>query len=349
MKHIFFCTALFFYMPIVFASYDFVEYRVIDTSRQELYPHDAAHPYREFMMHVWIPIVYAKQCPLILFSHGLGDNFNGMTYTKLCEYCVSRGYVVASVSHTYGCKPIQLSDGRIAEYLFPTRIHYQSNKHMFDIEADIWREDMLCALNECVRQNMSEDSVLYNTIDMSRIGVMGHSLGGSAAIALARQDNRISAVINLDGPLYGTDIMQPIHQPLMVIIGSSVESSSAWFDSAAIPPSHAAFFWRWCFNHAWLPQLNAFMSLLHSDVYKITIDGIVHDMFSDAALTPDLSIAQWLINGELAHTIIHSYVEAFFDCYLKYQYVPLLHECISCWSNVTVEKSNLCQVFPSIF
>jgi dienelactone hydrolase len=337
-----------FHINFTSFTYNFVEYHVIDTSRKEMYPHDAAHSYREFMMHVWIPVVYAQQCPLILFSHGLGDNFNGMTYTKLCEYCVSHGYVVASVSHTHGCKSIQFSDGRVAPYLFPASIHYQPNKHMFDIEADIWLEDMLCALNECVRQNISENSALYNAIDMSRIGVMGHSLGGSAAIALARQDDRISAVINLDGPLYGTDIMQPIHQPLMVIIGSSVEFGSAWFGRVTIP-SHAAFFWRWCFNNAWLPQLNTFMSLLHTDVYTITIDGIVHDMFSDAALTPDPVIAQWLIDGAHAHTIIHSYIGAFFDCYLKYQYVPLIHELVSCWPNVTVEKSNVCQIFPSIF
>ncbi|HLC07160.1 MAG TPA: hypothetical protein VJJ26_03155 [Candidatus Babeliales bacterium] len=328
-------------------SYDFTQYHVIDTSRQELYPHGAAHPYREFMLHVWIPITQEEQCPLILFSHGLGDIFNGMTYTQLCQYCASRGYVVASVSHTYGCKPIQLSTGKSAQYLFPAPVHHQVGKNMYDIEADMWVEDMVRALDECARQNINQESVLYNKIDMSRIGAMGHSLGGSTAMQLCRRDSRIGAAINLDGPLYGTDACAPIYQPTMFIIGSFVAPGLSIF--SPIISIRDALMWSMHFNNASLPLINTFIAGQNSDVYKITIKGIVHDTFSDAGLIPDSVLTRWLIDGTLAHTIVHAYVGAFFDCYLKHHYVPLLQELVSCWPNVTVEKSNLSGVFPTIF
>lgn len=340
-KQLFFCIVILAHMPLISFSYDFAQYHVIDTSRQELYPHNAEHSYRECVMHVWIPVSQEQSYPLILFSHGLGDTFNGMAYTQLCEYCASQGYVVVSVSHTYGCKPIQLSDGTVTEYLFPAQIHQQPGKNMFDIEADMWVEDMICALDECARQNMCKASLLYNKIDMSHIGAMGHSLGGSVALQLCRRDNRITAVVNLDGPLYGTNVMYPIEKPLMVVIGTS--------DQKAMSTFHSAFLWRGYFNQFWLPLLNTYISSLNSDVYKVTIDGIVHDTFSDAALTPDPILIQWVIDGSMAHTMIHTYVGAFFDCYLKYSYVPLLQELISCWPNVTIEKSNLSEAFPAMF
>jgi dienelactone hydrolase len=313
----------------------FVEYHLIDTSRQELYPHKRMHNNREFMMQVWIP-VSQKPCPLILFSHGLGDNFNGMTYIQLCQRCASQGYVVASVSHTYGCKPVRFSDGYISPYLFPAPFHYQKDRHIFDVETDYWVEDMRVALDECERQDISEKSLLHNAIDMAHVGVMGHSLGGSTAIQLARKDNRIAAVINLDGPLFGTHAMVPLEKPFMTLIGSSVTVNSPLFTGGI--PFHREFVWRWYFNTQWLPQLNQYFASLNSDVYKITIDNIVHGAFSDEVLNPDEIITPWIRNAQEAQDIIYSYVGAFFDRYLKGVDAGLLQEPICPWMDVIIEK-----------
>jgi pimeloyl-ACP methyl ester carboxylesterase len=321
---------LIFHLQLFSFSYHFTQYHIIDTSRKELYPHTNIHPYRELMMHVWIPVI-EKQSPLILFSHGLGENFNGTMYTQLCQYCASFGYVVASVSHPYGCKPIKFSDNRMSPYLFPASFHYQTGKHMFDIEADIWVEDMLCALVECVRQNGLEDSLLYNAIDTSRIGIMGHSLGGAAAMQVARRDDRIKAVINLEGPLYGTHAREIIDVPLMVILGSLKAAKQI-----AIPV-YSALLWRLHFDQSCLPQLNAFIASLPNDVYKITIDGIIHETFSDLIYHQDPILEKWLIKEDVAQEIIHSYVGAFFNYYLKGITSPLLEMNSPC-SNVTIEK-----------
>jgi hypothetical protein len=305
------------HMQLFSYAYNFIQYHIVDTARAELYPHDIAHPYRELMMHVWIPVA-EKPCPLILFSHGLGDNFNGMTYTQLCQYCANQGYVVASVSHTYGCKPVRFPDGKIASYFFPAPFHRQSGRHMFDIEADVWVDDMICALNECEKHNNDSSSLLYQKIDMMRIGIMGHSLGGAVAINVGRKDNRIKVVINLDGPLFGTHVTVPLEKPLMVIIGSSVTQNPATFFLGGVP-FHKEFVWRGYFNQYWLPTLNAFIHAQYRDAHKIVIDRIVHGTFSDEALYPDSVLVPFIMNGEQAHKIIYGHVRDFFDQYFYHQ------------------------------
>ena len=295
---------------------NFVEYCIVDISRQEAYPHAVDRPYRQCMMHVWIPHAeQEQQYPLILFSHGLGGTYNGMTYTALCKNIASQGYVVASVSHTYGCKPVQFLDGTQPSYLFPYRaVHFSQGKHMFDIETDMWVADMICALNECMRYNVCDNDPLYNVIDVSRVGIVGHSLGGSTAIQVCRRDSRVLAAIDLDGPLYGTDAQVSFDKPIMFIFGSSVLPRQT--TSQGMVPNHYAFSWRQCFNVIWLPVLNKFIPLL-PQAETVIIDGIVHDTFTDYAFIPDPAIQPWLIDGVKAQEMITAYVCDFFDRCMK--------------------------------
>jgi dienelactone hydrolase len=295
---------------------NFVEYCIVDTTRQELYPHFVNNPFRQCMMHVWIPCSEQKQqFPLILFSHGLGGTYNGMTYTALCKHIASSGYVVASVSHTYGCKPVQFPDGTQSPYLFPTRaVHFLQGRHMFDIETDMWTDDMICALNECIRYNTCEHDLLYKTIDISRVGIIGHSLGGSTALQVCRKDSRVLTAINLDGPLYGTNAEIPFYKPILFIFGSSVLPGQITLQGKV--PNHYQFLWRSIFNRIWLPDLNTFIASL-SQAENVVIDGILHDTFSDYAFTTPLMIQPWLIDGAQAQNMIAVYVIDFLNRCLK--------------------------------
>jgi pimeloyl-ACP methyl ester carboxylesterase len=236
------------------------------------------------------------------------------------------------VSHTYAGKAIQFPDGRCAEFRFS--VVGQSGKHPFDAEVETWVADMRCALDWCAAHNF----------DVSNVGIMGHSLGGSTAMQICRRDNRIKAAINLDGPLYGVNPLEPVYQPIMFIVGSFVAPGLS-IASSVSSSVREALMWAHHFNAVSLPVINTFISKQNSDVYKVTIDGIVHGTFSDQALTPDPSLLPWLIDGSVAHTIIHSYVSSFFGCYLQRQYAPLVHDLVSCWPNVIVEKGTL----PAIF
>ena len=283
----------------------FFEYHLIDTSRQEIYPHDPAHPFRELMMHVWMPHDTQQQkYPLILFSHGLGQTYNGMTYTYLCQTIAQHGYIIASVSHSYASKPIQFPDGRIATYNFVHRVLYPQDKRSpYDTEVEWWVADMLCALDEC-----------EHLFDFSCVAAIGHSLGGATALQLCRRDDRVKAAINLDGPLYGENATVSFDKPVLSIIGTSVIPNQ--ITSLGKVPMHLALNWRQYFNHAWLPRLNTLMMALPQG-HTMVIENIVHDTFTDYAFTPDPAIQPWLIDGATAHHAIVGYVCEFLDKYLK--------------------------------
>lgn len=286
-----------FYGVEIFSAPFFFEYHLVDESRQEIYPHDAAHPFRELMMHVWFPHAQEKQrYPLVLFSHGLGKTYNGMTYTYLCQAIAQRGYIVASVSHTYAGKTVQFPDGRVAQYNF---LH---SRRSFDAEVEWWVTDMMCALNECER-----------LFTISDVAIIGHSLGGATALQLCRRDNRVKIAINLDGPLYGENAHIPIDKPILCIFGSSVVPRQ--ITSLGKVPNYLAFFWRYYFNKMWLPSLNTFIAA-SPNIKVVTVDGIVHDTFTDYAFTPDPVIQQWLIDGAQAQDIIATCVCEFLDCHL---------------------------------
>lgn len=292
----------------------FFEYHIVDTERQEICLYDKDHPFRELMMHVWIPQDQQRQYPLILFSHGLGETYNGMTYTYLCEKIACQGYIVASVSHSYGCKDIQFPDDRIVLYNFLERMKncYHNSSHMFDGELHIWAADMITALQECEHYNFTENNYLYNKIDFSQIGIIGHSLGGSTAMHMCAKNSRIKVAINLDGPILGNQCT--CNKPLLCIIGSSVLMHQETVLGKV--PLHPALMWRYYFNQAWLPSLNKFIdSSPHAQ--KIVIDGIIHDTFTDYAFTHDPIIQPWLMDGVTAQDTIANYVCDFLSCHLK--------------------------------
>src|ERR1051326_177246 len=53
----------------------------------------------------------SRRFPVVVFSHGLGST--GFNYTCLIEDLVSRGYVVASIEHTYVASAVWFPDGRV--------------------------------------------------------------------------------------------------------------------------------------------------------------------------------------------------------------------------------------------
>lgn len=48
-----------------------------------------------------------------------------------------------------------------------------------------------------------QPALLAGRLDLARVGVLGYSLGGPAGLTAALQDQRIAAVLNLDGGLFG--------------------------------------------------------------------------------------------------------------------------------------------------
>lgn len=135
--------------------------------------------------------------PVLIFSHGM--NLFRQQNTFQAEELASNGYIVAAIDHTYDAAATVLSDGRVA----PALTKLDDGLPALDAHITLWVEDVKSVLDQLEQLNASSDSRFHGALNMSKIGMFGHSFGGATAMQMLLQDERIIAAINMDGGLYG--------------------------------------------------------------------------------------------------------------------------------------------------
>ncbi len=155
--------------------------------------------------------------PLVVFSHGYTGMFTDETF--LFEDLASRGYVVASVAHNYETTAVELQNGRIVKslfgsYLAPASLHsdFDSLSRAFSVRLN----DLKFVLDEMQNLNASSNSPFAGSLDLKQIAVMGHSLGGVAAIASLEKDSRVTAVVVID-PILLTAPITTTSRPVLIL------------------------------------------------------------------------------------------------------------------------------------
>ena len=77
-------------------------------------------------------------------------------------------------------------------------------------------------------------------LDMTRVGVFGHSFGGAQALQFCHDDSRCKAGIDIDGAPMGGVIQAGVHKPFMFLlsdhgdVSSDAESRQIWADIRSI-------------------------------------------------------------------------------------------------------------------
>jgi hypothetical protein len=142
--------------------------------------------------------------PIIVYSHGLGTDrtINSQITIELA----SHGYIVASVDHI-DCSCT----------VFPNALGVVYPPQVSDITMFQSRTNDIQFLLGALVQFDSSDTVLAGRLDLSKIGAMGWSWGGTTAAELARLDSRISCAALLDPgvtvtnatPLYSVGVQKP--------------------------------------------------------------------------------------------------------------------------------------------
>jgi predicted dienelactone hydrolase len=263
--------------------------------------------------------------PVILYHHGYG----GFTtvHSALLEELASQGYVVVSVGHAYesallltpggGVMPFAAENpayrarleeatgdeqeaikdaivrastgeeqGRLyGELLAASPLHQES--------TEIWEADGAFVLDLLTRLHASSGP-LQGLLDLTRVGAIGHSLGGAAAGQAVLTDDRVDAGVDLDGFMFGDMATSTLEQPFM-------------FVSAARP---------------WAGEMESALRVLFEraagPAYALVIDGFEHSTFTDLPLLA----GAWPGEGDAAFgtramEIQRAYVTAFFDRHLK--------------------------------
>jgi len=142
-----------------------------------------------------------RSYPLILFSHGFPGSRS--FYTYITEELASQGYIVVAIDHPYHSLAVAYPDGRTACLKpLPSIANLSEWDRFID---EIWVKDTQFVLNQIEQLNMFDAQHSFTgKIDLSRIGMLGHSFGGANAAQSLMRDNRIKAAINMDGTLFGS-------------------------------------------------------------------------------------------------------------------------------------------------
>ena len=244
-----------------------------------------------------------EQYPIILFSHGW-KGFAAQNTGQAIELA-SQGYVVVAVQHTYGAIVTVFDDGTIAPNN-PDALPSDVSEDMYDTAArklaDQWSGDLSFALSFMIHQNNDSGSMFYSTLDVNRVGVYGHSMGGGAAIQFCGVDPRCKALLGMD--------------PFMTPVSLEVLNNGA---------SQPSFF---MFSQGWYGDRDSRNNQLFDAYYSrgtdnlgvIGIEGAKHYDFSDlpmlSPIAPQLGL-KGPINGQKMVKITDTYLLEFFNATLK--------------------------------
>lgn len=295
-----------------------VAYTYTDEGRTETYSR-TGEP-RILTVQYWYPKDADGRYPLIVFSHG---SF-GVKSSNLSLYreLASHGYVVCSIDHTYQCLFTADTDGRVSliDRGFMREVlaedaerHKMQSYEYYQKWMGVRTGDLNFAIDYALSQAAgSHADPVYALIDTTKIGAMGHSLGGSAALGIGRTRDDVSAVVALESPFMcdivgvenGQFVWDEETYPVPVL---NVYSDSSWSRLDELP--------QYAANAKLLAHTKAIS-------YNVHMRGAGHLSLTDLALTSPL--LTWILNGRKANidteyclTTIGRLALEFFDCYLK--------------------------------
>lgn len=307
---------------------------LVDSSRTDPFEQDGS--FREVPVHFYYPADASEgeQFPLVVFSHGAFGYYqsNTSTYTELA----SNGYVVAALDHPHHAFFTQDTDGKtiiVDMDFFNTAMTLgaisdaQAQYDLYVQWMALRTGDMNFVLDElraAAQSGAADDSWFVSAqdaetirsvlgmTDVSKIGVMGHSMGGATAVAVGRERSDVAAVIDVDGTMLSE---------YTGVADGRLEVRDEPYDVPVLE------FVNWE-SYSELPEYLAAGNEYPNDVlirgaaegYSVTVRDTLHMDFTDLPLLSP-TLGKMLGSGERSTeetlTIVNSLVLEFFNCYLK--------------------------------
>lgn len=248
--------------------------------------------------------------PVILFSPGL--SFPVALYQSFTENLAAHGYIVVAVNHPHALAHIDYADGTVRDMSHWPRISDEAERQRFLAEhAGVWQADLVEVLDEIDDWDTPRaGNPVAGHIDLSRIGIAGHSYGGTAAGRLSR-DPRIGAAVAMEGAVRDpADENSRGHlrvgAPFLHIIGG--------------------------YNRLEM-EIDDYRPSPDAPVYRVVIDGTGHAQLSDLIyLYAHYADEAWHarhrydLAPDRVLRIAQDHIVAFFDFWLKGEdETPLLH------------------------
>ncbi|MBT2211061.1 lipase [Actinomadura sp. NEAU-AAG7] len=250
--------------------------------------------------------------PVVLFSPGHGS-MRAMG-TALVEDLASRGYVVAAIDHTYDSQFVEFPGGRLELKRDPTG----SPEEEIARAAKVRLEDTRFVLGRLAALNAGRNpdaegrelpNGLQGSMDLSRIGMFGHSLGGATAADIMAEDSRVLAGADLDGTIPGSVADTGLDRPFLLMSNATHGRDN--------DPSWENF---WSHLRGWRRELR----LRDSGHQTYTdLSPLGQQLMRALPLPPPVAarLTEWIgtIDAGRAVAAERAYLGAFFDLHLRHR------------------------------
>ncbi len=257
--------------------------------------------------HVGAPVDRSgRPLPVLLYSPGMHED--RAVGTTLVEDLASHGYVVVAIDHTHDAGEVEFPGGRLEVGMLPADTPELDTQDVEVRAADSsFVLDRLTVLNRGGNPDAEHRTLpagLRGALDLSRVGMVGHSMGGAAAAQAMYRDPRITAGADLDGTLYGSVLTGGLDRPFL-LMGSQYHDRTV--------------------DDSWA-QL---WSNLRGRRLELRMSNSEHDSYDDGeSLLPEIATVMGVTADQLAQRIgtidparallvLRVYVRAFFDATIR--------------------------------
>jgi predicted dienelactone hydrolase len=150
-----------------------------------------------------------------------------LNYSTLAEDLASHGYVVVGFDAPYRTGLVAFPDGRVITRTPANNPELCEGKvkGCLDRLLAAWTSDIAFVIDRLARLNGSESGQLGGRLDLTRIGVFGHSFGGSQAAQFCHDDPRCKAGIDIDGAPLGSAVGEGIRRPFLILLSDHSKES----------------------------------------------------------------------------------------------------------------------------
>jgi predicted dienelactone hydrolase len=251
---------------------------------------------RDLPLRVYLP-PGTNSAPVVFFSHGLGGSCDNNPY--LGRHWAARGYVAVFVQHpgsddtVWKNKPKGDRMGAMRD---------AAGVRNFSLRV----KDIPAVLDQLEKWNKEADHALAGRLDLSRVGMSGHSFGAVTTQAVSGQkfalglvnytDTRIKAAVTFSpsAPRRGdaSKAFGEVSIPWLLMTGTK--------DTSIVNDTDVT------------SRLSVFPALPAGNKYELVLEGAEHSAFGDRALPGDKEV-----RNPNHHRAILALSIAFWDAYLR--------------------------------
>jgi predicted dienelactone hydrolase len=261
--------------------------------------------------------------PVVLLSPGSG--FMPAVYTALAEELASHGYVVVGVNHTFNATVTVLADNRVVPAAPDAQLQVAEADALARVATrvtEVHAADLRFVLDN-LEALEGAPGPFQGRFDLSRVGILGGSLGGAAAAEVCRVDRRCDAAVNMDGIFWGKAAELGVPVPFLLLMSEHPPCREQVEFGIDVEQCEAA---EVRFQDGWRTVQET-----AQPGYWVVIAGSRHGSYSDAPFLPARpEILGPLLGGatiepERMWRVTSDLLLAFFDAHLNGNPATVLH------------------------